>query len=185
MPKTTKLQQGGDPFTVLVHLENLYRKLTVERPESANNRASWLGYRVGTHRFLITREVIREVLSCPHLTRVPGASPWLRGIANVRGMLLPVTDLSLLSGGEAIPLEQRRVRVIGIKHPTLPVGLLVDEVFGFKAINENLVTKANAPLPSPLGEHVVAMHQAGDQCWWIFDLYGFIESEEFQSAANH
>ena len=33
------------------------------------------------------------MLAVPPLTRVPGAKTWVKGIANVRGQLLPVLDL--------------------------------------------------------------------------------------------
>jgi twitching motility protein PilI len=43
---------------------------------------------------LVTRDEVREVLMVPPaITRVPGAKSWVRGLANVRGHLLPLVDL--------------------------------------------------------------------------------------------
>ena len=62
-----------------------------------------IGLRLGNERFVVGREEVREVLMLPStLTRVPGAKPWIRGLANVRGHLLPIADLrGFLGAGEA------------------------------------------------------------------------------------
>ncbi len=78
------------------------------------------------------REETREVLSYPSVvTRVPGAKPWIRGIANVRGQLLPVVDLRAYPGG-GMTNTNRSTRVLVAKHREVPAGLLVDEVLGFR-----------------------------------------------------
>src|SRR5438270_1864270 len=43
--------------------------------------------------YLVAREETREVLGVPaSTTRVPGARSWIKGLANVRGQLLPIID---------------------------------------------------------------------------------------------
>ena len=54
--------------------------------------------------YLVAREETREVLTYPsQLTRVPGAKTWVKGLANVRGALLPVIDLRQFLGSGATP----------------------------------------------------------------------------------
>ncbi len=65
-----------------------------------------IGFRLGAERFVTSRADVREVLPIPEqVTRVPGAKPWLRGIANLRGQLLTVVDLKSFLGR-----RQRRLR---------------------------------------------------------------------------
>jgi chemotaxis signal transduction protein len=86
--------------------------------------------------YLVAREETREVLSVPsQLTRVPGAKAWIKGLANVRGALLPVIDLRQFLGSGATPLT-RNTRVIVVNHREVPAGLLVDEVLGFRRFAE-------------------------------------------------
>ena len=41
-----------------------------------------------------------EILPMPQVTPVPGAQPWLLGVANIRGNLLPIVDLKQFLEGE-------------------------------------------------------------------------------------
>jgi len=42
---------------------------------------------------------VKEVVQCPHLTKMPGSHQVIRGIANLRGNNIPVMDLSHAIGG--------------------------------------------------------------------------------------
>jgi twitching motility protein PilI len=53
------------------------------------------------------------------LTRVPGAKAWVKGLANVRGQLLPVLDLRQFLGSGVTPLT-RNTRVIVVNHRECP-----------------------------------------------------------------
>ena len=73
-----------------------------------------VGFRLGTERFLVPRGEVREVLMVPPaITRVPGAKSWVRGLANVRGHLLPVVDLKEFLGSGVGGTERTRARTGG------------------------------------------------------------------------
>ena len=77
--------------------------------------------------YLVAREETREVLGVPATTtRVPGAKPWIRGLANVRGQLLPIVDLRQFLGSGITPVT-RNTRVVVVNHREIPAGLLVRE----------------------------------------------------------
>ncbi len=51
---------------------------------------------VGDDRLIAPLNDIKEILNFPSaITKVPGTKPWMLGIANIRGTLLPVIDLQL------------------------------------------------------------------------------------------
>jgi twitching motility protein PilI len=70
-----------------------------------------------------------EILAVPPCTRVPGAKPWVRGVANVRGTLLPVMDLGAFVAGTATR-NGRGNRLLVVDHQGTRAGLLVEEVQG-------------------------------------------------------
>ena len=101
----------------------------------------WVGvaFRLSAENFLVAREETREVLGFPSVvTRVPGAKTWIRGIANVRGQLLPVVDLRAFLGGGATNTG-RSTRVLVANHREVPAGLLVDEVLGLPPLRRRRV----------------------------------------------
>src|SRR5690606_10234384 len=96
MSATATLKSLRDkPFDLLRELERLARvALTGQgRDAAAEGGGVGVAFRLSSESFLAAREETREVLGYPSVvTRVPGAKPWIRGIANVRGQLLPVVD---------------------------------------------------------------------------------------------
>ena len=67
-----------------------------------------------------------EIIRPPAMTRVPHSAADLLGVANVRGVVLPIVSFNSLLGNDAAPTS-RSTRVIVVKNRTL-VGLLVDAV---------------------------------------------------------
>jgi purine-binding chemotaxis protein CheW len=55
--------------------------------------ARYLTFRLGEEVFAINVFKAREVLDLSHITRVPTAPGYLRGVVNVRGNAIPVVDL--------------------------------------------------------------------------------------------
>ncbi len=55
--------------------------------------ARYLTFRLGDEMFAINVFKAREVLDVSHITRVPTAPGYLRGVVNVRGNAIPVVDL--------------------------------------------------------------------------------------------
>ncbi len=70
---------------------------------------------------------VREVLRAPPITRVPEVPSVVRGVANVRGEIVPVVDLAARLG-EGAAGEDARLLMIRVGHLDEPVGLLVDSV---------------------------------------------------------
>lgn len=141
---------------------------------------SGLAFRVGHQFYLTERENIREVLVPPALTSVPGAKPWLVGVVNVGGQIVPVTDLSAFAGGHPIAL-MRLTRLVRLNHDRNPVGLLVDEVRGFRSVRES----ARVPVVREdlLQAWVRGSYRIDDQLYQHLDLRALIESTAFLDAA--
>ena len=89
------------PFELLKELEKRSRNVGAgSAPESPAGQ-EWVGvaFRMGGETFLVAREETREVLGYPAaVTRIPGAKSWVKGLANVRGQLLPMLDLRQFLG---------------------------------------------------------------------------------------
>lgn len=85
--------------------------------------ARLLAFAAGGEHLAMPADEVLEVVPSPATTRVPHAPASLRGLANVRGVVVPVVSLAGLLERDAGP-EARLVMLGGAK----PVGLLVDAV---------------------------------------------------------
>jgi twitching motility protein PilI len=133
--------------------------------------------------YLVAREETREVLGVPAaMTRVPGAKPWIKGLANVRGQLLPVIDLRHFLGSGTTPMT-RNTRVVVVNHREIPAGLLVDEVLGFRRFAEGEFSGDAPPTVARCERYLAgAFRRAGEQ-WPVLSLRSVLESPAFAEAA--
>src|SRR5260370_1093839 len=83
------------PFELLAHYERACLAHSAGAPERVESLGLWrgIGFRIGRRAFVSGIEEINELLAVPPLTNVPGTQPWLMGVANVRGNLVPAIDL--------------------------------------------------------------------------------------------
>lgn len=173
------------PFELLLTLEQLGREVAAGAREAAGGD-EWVGvaFRLGGERFLAAREETREVLAVPpQLTRVPGAKPWVRGIANVRGQLLPVIDLRQFLGSGVTPLN-RNARVLVVSHREVPAGLLVDEVQGFRRFAEREFDAAPPPTLVRCEHYLAGAFRQAGETWPVFGLRRLVEAPAFLQAAQ-
>lgn len=85
--------------------------------------------RLGAGRYGIDASLVVEVVPVPLLTRVPGSPPWLSGVGNWRGRVLPVIDLRPLLDIAVTPLASSG-RVVVVRSGEVEVGIVADAVQG-------------------------------------------------------
>lgn len=181
----TLAELANRPFELLQEIERRSRLAAAGRSAGGEVQTEWVGvgFRVGGHLFVTPRDEVREVLMVPEVTRVPGAKGWLRGLANIRGQLLPVIDLHHFLGGVQAP-QSRSSRVMAVNHPDIPAGLLVDEVRGFRRFNES--DRSDQPPEAGPGYEpfLAGSFQRGEETWGILSLKELVESPLFLQAAE-
>ena len=96
-------------------------------PVAQPDTVDLLAVRVSGQDFCIEVQAVREVRAWTHVTRVPGAKPFVRGVLNMRGTVLPVIDLAARLGLADVDLNAKPAIVI-VRTEGRLVGLLVDRV---------------------------------------------------------
>lgn len=94
-------------------------------------------------RYAVDMAAVAEVVSVPALTRVPGSPPWLSGVVNWRGRVLPVVDLRPLVGAPLAPLPTS-ARLVVLSVDDIELALVADLVPGLL----DCATEAVEPLPA-------------------------------------
>jgi twitching motility protein PilI len=177
------------PFELLRELERRTRAAVTGASGEEAGGEEWvgIGIRLGPERFVVSRDEVREVLMVPpSITRVPGARSWVRGLANVRGHLLPISDLREFLGtnpGNAGPTD-RSARILVLSSAELPVGLVVDEVYGFRRFFDHEHAAESAPTGVRCDRYLRGAFRRGLEVWPVFDMTKLLESREFQTAAE-
>jgi twitching motility protein PilI len=174
------------PFELLKELEKRSRAVSAGAvAESAVGR-EWVGvaFRMGGETFLVAREETREVLGYPAaVTRIPGAKSWVKGLANVRGQLLPMVDLRHFLGSGATT-SGRNTRVVVVNHRDIPAGLMVDEVLGFRRFAESEFNAEAPPTVIRCDSYLAGAFRRGGEVWPVLSLKSLVESQSFLQAAS-
>lgn len=167
-------------YALLQDIESRSRTKALGLPQQVEVRKTWtgVGFRLGNINLLSTLEEVDEILVSPEMTRVPNAISWVKGIANIRGMLLPIMDLKDFIDGEAIK-SGRKTRVLLIKKGELVSGLMVDEVFGMRHFFEEERTESVPEISDNLNKYVKGAFQQGDNHWGIFNLDNLVTDPSF------
>jgi twitching motility protein PilI len=173
------------PYDLLVALDRRGRAVSAEPGETANPDREWVGvaWRMAGEAYLVAREEMREVLTYPgQLTRVPGAKNWVKGLANVRGALLPVIDLRQYLGSGATPLT-RNTRLLVVNHREVPAGLMVDEVLGFRRFTDGEFGSNAPPTIVRCERYIAGAFRRGSEAWPVLSLRLLVENPGFLDAA--
>jgi purine-binding chemotaxis protein CheW len=100
-------------------------------PAHAEQPRQYLTFTLGSEVFAIGILAIKEIIEYSNLTTVPMMPPYVRGVINLRGAVVPVLDLSVRFGKPASPVTKRTCIVI-IEIATggerQDVGVVVDAV---------------------------------------------------------
>lgn len=169
-------------FIELLRLADLAKA----RQTGRNNpdQQDWLGvvFESAGQRLIAPLGEVSEVLALPELTALPLTKPWLLGVANLRGRLLPLTDLAQFLGlqsGER--LKNRKVMVID--HGDIFSGLLVDQVLG---INRFVRTQyvAEEMTSSPFAPYNHGKFTKDGEDFFVFMPSLLMKDARFLNAAN-
>ena len=175
---------ASKPFTLLQDIDNRSRTKALGLPQQVEVRRTWsgVGFRLGNVHLLSKLEEVDEILVSPEMTRIPSASSWVKGIANIRGMLLPILDLRDFIDGKAIQVD-RKTRIILIKKGELVSGLMVDEVFGMRHFFEEERTQDTPDVSDNLKKYLQGAFRKGNIHWGIFDMDNLAVDPGFMEVA--
>ena len=132
-------------------------------------------FRAGRERFCLAVLDVEEVVEWPNLTKLPLGPPFLIGIFNLRGSIVPIVDIAFTEVRRA-DLPPKRVVVACLRaegeRNDLRVGIAADEVIGTYTTSDPLLMDA-APRDVP---HCCGMLQHEDRLALALDLERLVES---------
>ena len=120
---------------------------TQEREPDAGEMLDVLEFHLARERYAVENRYVREVCTLRDLTPLPCTPPFVRGIVNVRGRILPVLDLKKFFDLPEQGLTDLH-RIILVRSRDLELGLLADGVVSVRSIPSGSV---RASLPTLTG----------------------------------
>ncbi len=177
---------ASNGFIELMRLAD--RGIKRQKGEHLSNTTQWLGvaFMLGGEQLVAPLGDVAEVLSMPDITPVPLSKSWLLGVANVRGRLMPITNLGQFLQLPTTQSTQNRTqtkKLLVIDQGNIFSGLLVDDVLGIQTFNQRQYEPEGLPQESPLAAYTHGRFRQNEQNWYIFMPSLLVEDQRYLEAA--
>jgi len=172
-------------YQALAELAISSRESAIGLPAQAASSPRWsgVGFSLLGGRYVSPMGHVSELLEVPDSTRMPGVQPWVLGLSNVRGRLLPLFDLAVFLG-EKTPAKRKDQRVLVLETEALYSGIVVDNSFGMQHFNSEQYGEYPDELPSVVASYIDgAYYDDSGQPWPVFSLAKLAEDTRFINAA--
>ena len=141
-----------------------------------------VGFRISGNDYLVNLKEVSEILSIPQHTKVPGAKSWVKGLANIRGTLLPILDLHGFLGRKT-PAALRRQRLLVVNYSGIHCGVIVDEVLGMNHHEDENWVKDVAIADEAMTPFLKGGFYDEDKLWNVFSLFTLVDTPAFRQVA--
>ncbi|MCW9024854.1 MAG: chemotaxis protein CheW [Gammaproteobacteria bacterium] len=176
---------GAQALALLQNIEARSRQKALGLPQQLEVKKAHagIGFRLREMSFVVPTDEVVEILSYPSLTRIPGTVKWVKGLANIRGMLIPIVDLFAFVSDEITDLN-RQSRVLVMRKGDLISGLLVSEVLGLRHFLDEEESNQLPDVPERLKILLRGAYEQGGVHWGVFDTRRLVETPAFMEVAG-
>lgn len=171
------------PFSLLVDIASRCRAEAAGLPAQKEIVQTWsgIGFRLAGRHLVAPMGEVSEILHEPRYTLLPGVKSWVRGVANVRGRLLPIINLCGFFGQELTGTRKQR-RVLVVERGELLAGLIVDEVLGMQHFPVDSFAEDLPPLEANITPFIQGVFQS-DVPWLVFSPRELSHDQGFMDVA--
>jgi len=132
-------------------------------PQAGVKVETVFGIRIGSVGFLVPTTIYCEVLDKIQVNTLPNVHPWISGLLNLRGNLVPVFDLRIVLEEETASHLKRRL--FSIDRGDKTVALCIDDFPEVKDRTLLQPLKELPPLPQILQHFVTDGYEQDGQVW--------------------
>jgi purine-binding chemotaxis protein CheW len=120
---------------------------------------------------------VHDILRMPEITRLPNTPPFIRGVINLRGNVIPVVDARKRFGFKNVKLTDL-TRIIVIESSEKLVGLMVDSVHQVVRIPEEFVDPPSSMIEGVSDEYLKGIGRLRDRLIIILNIDNILFDDE-------
>lgn len=125
---------------------------------------------------------VQEINRTMEVTRVPNSPPYVEGVINLRGRVIPVVDLRVRFG---MPKKNwdNSTRIVVVELQGVIVGFVVDSVKEVLRIPRNVTEPPPNLATGASAEYIIGVGKLEDRLLILLDLDKIVGVEELQGTA--
>lgn len=180
------MQRTEDVFDYLDWLNGQVEAHAVGLPRNEDHVRTWQGilFAVDGRRMLVALDEVRAIVTPPRQVTLPGAKPWVVGLANLRGELTGVFDLARFWFDSPTPASRHSV-VFLAKRAQAASAFLVERSYGIRQVpygEERPLSESehHGDLAALPGFHQEV--QLNDEWLPVMEFGSLLENDQFLNA---
>jgi purine-binding chemotaxis protein CheW len=146
----------------------------------------FLTFRLGAEEYGIDILRVQEIRSYEPPTRIANAPAHIKGVVNLRGVIVPIVDLRLMLGCANAEFNQLTVVVV-LNVAGSVVGAVVDSVSDVMELAAQAIQSAPAISPANQADHITGIGtiktEQGTRMLILLDIEGLMASSGVATAA--
>lgn len=155
-------------------------------------------FKLGNEQYGILVQNVREIIKARSFTKVPNAPPYLEGVINLRGQILPVINLKKLlnieladekaNGGLNEEDKIKRLtqtRIIVVELGEEDVGLLVDQVIGVMQVSKENMMPTPSYIKSSDAYFIDSIIKNGEDLIMLLDIKNLLNRGSLGHAQHY
>ena len=166
--------------------------------ESDDNSNKFLSFCLGQEEYGLEILRVREIIGIIDITPLPQTPPYVKGVINLRGKIIPVIELRTKFGMDSVPYtEETCVIVVEVSeedgNEEYQVGVIVDTVSEVLDINPDQIEPSPKFGGSLSTDYIMGMGKVKDKVFILLDtgrvlkhddLVAFMEDESTSTAGS-
>lgn len=122
--------------------------------KSKSAETQYVVFKLGAETFGLAINEVKEIIVYQETTKIPGSSPFVDGIINLRGQVIPVFNLRRKFGLQQVE-RTRGTRIVVIEANENVVGIVVDNVSEVIMIPGTKLDKPSSMIASGVSEDYI------------------------------
>ena len=152
-------------------------------PESDSRRAAeqYIAFTLAGLSYALPITQVSEIEKVPRITWAPNLPAFVLGVANMRGDVMAVLDLSQFLGfGPSEPSEQHRIIVVSVGSEALTSAFVVDRVHGLAVVNTDRILEPSGPVDDAIAPLLRGLYEDEDRLLQLLDMEKMFRSSKMQ-----
>jgi purine-binding chemotaxis protein CheW len=159
---------------------------TMDARTNDRQQSQYLSFFIDGEEYAVGILRVKEIIRYDVVTRVPSTPRWIRGVLNLRGLVVPVVDLAAKFGIRETPVTSQTCVVIvetDLDGERTLMGVAADAVSQVLDFSPEDIGE-----PPPFGtrirvDYIVGMGKVGKKFVHILDIDGVLSANDLQAVA--
>jgi purine-binding chemotaxis protein CheW len=134
-------------------------------------------FQLGDEEYGISVEEVQSIEKIQHITRVPGVKEYVKGVINLRGVIIPIIDLRTRFKLQE-QLNHELTRIIMIRLNDIEAGLIVDAANDVVDIDEKTIASVPDTVDGTAAEYLNGVVKVGSRLIVLLNLPKVLSLED-------